>query len=245
MLWVICRYFFGLLWWWFIPIRKRLAVTNFKQCFPQNKSHDLRIGMGDIVTQYVFLFFGKRARIQMPKDVLEGGICLAGHGSTWDIALISMAEQVPVTIFLRKPSGFLSATMIAYLRRSSDVQALYDRNCMTKAYQALKDGRLVIFVQDHRFNDGITTTFFSRTCLTSAAFASMAYNTKAPLYGAWQNNNGANITVTVERLHWTIPEDKNQAITVLTQQSQEFYQQKISQKPHAWLWLHDRWKILP
>jgi Kdo2-lipid IVA lauroyltransferase/acyltransferase len=243
MLWIICSRFFGWLWWWIIPIRKKMVIANYQHCFPKRPIQELRISIGDIVTQYIFLLFGKRAQVELPEDLSRGGVCLAGHASTWDIALISVAEHIPITIFLRKPSGYFSAKLIEYLRRDADIQALYGRNCLPTAYRSLQEGRLVIFVQDHRFNDGIPSTFFNKECLTSPAFASMAYNTNAPIYGSWQYNKGSNIKVNITKLEWKVPSNKEHAIQSLTQKSQDYYQQMISEKPYSWLWLHDRWKI--
>ena len=243
MLWLICRSVVGWIWWCFIPIRKRLAIQNYQTCFPKRPVQELRQSVGECITQYIFAVLGTRAQISMPPELSNGGICIAGHGSAWDIALISLAEQVPITIFLRRPSGFWSARFIEYLRQTGDIEALYGRDCMEKAYRSLEAGRVIIFVQDQRHNDGIETEFFGSPCLTSAAFASMAYNTRRPIFGAWQSNIGANIHVAIQRLHWDIPSNREQAIRVLTQQTQTFYQTMITQKPYSWLWLHDRWKI--
>jgi len=243
MLWIALRSIIGWLWWLFIPIRKNLAVANFQHCFPERTPGELRSGIGDIVVQYLYLFFGKRAHLALPEDIKGGGICLAGHGSAWDIALLSLAENVPVTIFLRKPSNRLLAKWITSQRARAGIEALYGRNCMNRAYKSLEAGRLVVFVQDQRHNDGINSLFFNRPCLSSAAFASMLHRTRAPLFGAWQRNDGSAIAITLERLNWTIPEDREAAIPLLTQQSQYFYEEKISINPASWLWLHDRWKI--
>ena len=72
----------------------------------------------------------------------------------------------------------------------------------------------------------------------------MAYKTKAPLFAAWQKNKGANISVCIERLDWQIPEERTTAIVSLTQKTQDYYQQKITENPYSWLWLHDRWKTV-
>jgi lauroyl/myristoyl acyltransferase len=244
MLWLILQWFSGWIWWVFLPIRKKLAVDNFSRCFPQEQPSQLRKSVGDMVTQYIFILFGKRATFAQMPDISTGGICLAGHGSAWDIVLLTLAEKHPVTIFLKEPNNPVLAMLIRYFRKKAKIEALYGRNCMDKAYQALDNGRLVLFVQDQRHNDGIDCQFFGQPCKTSAAFASMLHRSQAPLFGMWQVNQGSQVEVTVEKLEWNIPESKETAITELTQKSQDFYQQMIANKPYSWLWLHDRWKII-
>ena len=244
MLWIVLRIIIGWLWWYIFPIRKALAIRNYQSCFPERPVTDLQKSVGDSVVQYLYLAMGWRASVHLPEGIEKGGIVLAGHSSAWDIALLSLADQVPVTIFLRRPSNRILAKFIAHHRNRSNIEGLFGRNCMARAYEALGEGRLVVFVQDQRHNDGITTSFFGRPCQTSAAFASMLYRQKGPVFGMWQHNEGSRIHVDVRPLRLEIPNDRQQAITVLTQQSQNFYADKISEKPHSWLWLHDRWKVV-
>ena len=178
-------YLLGWIWWWLFPVRKQLAIGNFKRCFPNKDGKILRRTVGEMGIQYLEIIFGKKAQLRHPQQI-DGGICIGGHGGGWDIALLTVARNFPVTIFLKQPSSRFARWFIEFYRKKYDIEPLYGRATMKKAYDALKRGRLVIFVQDQRLNDGIETTFFSPTCKTSPAFATMAWRTKAPLYGIWQ-----------------------------------------------------------
>ena len=201
------------------------------------------IGVGDFCLQYVELVFGRRTQWTFCHGLEHGGVCLAGHFAAWDIALISLAQHYPVTIFLRQPSNWLARRLISYLRSKHDIEALYGRGVMQQAYGALQRKRLVIFVQDQRHNEGIISQFFGRPCKTSAAFATMAWRSQKPLFGIYQWQEHGEHFGTVERLNWIIPEPRQQAIENLTQATQDFYQHKIKQRPYSWLWLHRRWKL--
>ena len=37
----------------------------------------------------------KKAALSLPPGIENGGVLLAGHGLGWDIALLTLAEQVP------------------------------------------------------------------------------------------------------------------------------------------------------
>ena len=233
----------GWLWWWVLPVRRRLAVENFRRAFPDRDPRELRRGVGELAWSYVELLLGRRARVE-GLDLVPptGAICLGGHGGAFDLALISVARHVPVTIFVRTPSNPLAAWLIERLRRRAGLELLPPRDSMAAAYRALERGRVVIFVQDQRHNQGIRVPFFGRPARTSPAFAAMAWRTRAPLLGVWQWREAGGHVIRFQRLDWPVPEDRDEAIRSLTAASQRFYEDRIRTAPHAWLWLHDRWK---
>lgn len=188
------------------------------------------------------MVLGRRTILVHPPTIKKGGICIAGHGGGWDLALLAVATAYPVTIFLKRPTGTIAKRFIEYYRTKHDIEPLYGRGTMPQAYEALQRGRLVIFIQDQRLNDGIHTTFFGKACKTSAAFAVMAWRTKAPLYGIWQWKSNSEHHCQIEPLDWEIPQDLQTATHELTQKTQDFYEKKIKANPYSWLWLHRRWK---
>ena len=82
----------GWIWWLCLPVRKKLAVRNYHRCFPHRPMGELRRSVGNIIVQYLALLRGHRAEVHLPLDIQNGGVCLAGHGGAWDMALISVAE---------------------------------------------------------------------------------------------------------------------------------------------------------
>ena len=232
----------GWLWWTALPVRKRLAVANYRAAFPERDPAELRRTVGELVEGYVDLLRGVRARTVDVRQMAGGGIALAGHLGAWDLALISVAHEVPVTIFVREPTNPLARRIIAGLRRQGDLELLPPRGSMQHAYKALERGRVVTFVLDQRHNQGLAVPFFGRPARTSPAFASMLWRTRAPLYGGWQGRDAGGHWLQVERLDWPVPEDRDEAIQALTARSQRWYEEKIRQHPWSWLWLHDRWR---
>lgn len=235
----------GWLWWTLLPVRKRLAVSNYRACFPERDPGELRRTVGELVAGYLDLLRGRRAELRGAELLREGGLVLAGHGGAWDLCLISVAAQVPITVFVRTPTNPLAARLLARLRaRAGDLELLPPRGSQQAAYSALARGRVVVFVQDQRHNAGISVPFFGRPALTSPAFAAMAWRSRAPLFGAWQGREpDGRHWLQIERLPWAIPEDRDEAVRTLTESSQRHYEQKIRQRPWSWLWLHDRWKV--
>lgn len=234
---------FGWLWWTLLPVRKRLAISNYQLAFPERDPAELRRAVGEIAAGYVDLLLQRWAKLRDVELLRGGGIALSGHGGAWDLALISAAREVPVTVFVRTPTNPLAARLIAALRRRGDLELLPPRGSMEAAYKALDRGRVVLFVLDQRHNQGLAVPFFGRPARTSAAFAAMAWRTRAPLFGAWASRGpDGRHQLEIERLDWAIPDDRAEAIDALTRRSQRFYEDHIRARPWSWLWLHDRWK---
>ncbi len=236
----------GWLWWTLLPVRKRLAVANYRACFPERSPAELRRTVGELVLGYLELARGRRAELRDWEMLRGGGLVLAGHGGAWDLCLVSVAAAVPITVFVRTPTNRLAARLLERARQGVDLELLPPRGSMEAAYRALDRGRVVVFVQDQRHNAGLAVPFFGRPALTSPAFGAMAWRTRAPLFGAWQGREpDGQHWLQIERLPWEIPADRDEAIQTLTARSQAFYAEKIRLRPYSWLWLHDRWKIPP
>ena len=234
----------GWIWWLVLPIRKRLAIDNYQRAFPDRPLGDLRRCVGEMVWGYVELAMGRRATVHGAELVTEGGLCLAGHGGAWDLALISVANQIPVTIFVKTPANPLAAWWIQRMRERAGLELLSPTHSAVAAYRALKRGRLVVFVQDQRHNSGIPVPFFGRPAWTSRGFGVLAARTHVPIFGAWQwrdQQNGEH-HLRIERLELEKPTEE--ADRQLTIASQQFYERKIKERPYSWLWLHDRWRPL-
>ena len=227
------------LWWWVLPVRKGLAIQNLNLCFPQLPAATIRQSMLLLLRSMWMLLRGNRAALSLPPGIENGGVLLAGHGLGWDIALLTLAERVPVTCFLREPSNPLIARWIKHLRDRVGIDGLYGRGTYVQAERALRSGRLVVFVMDQRHNDGIRTQFLGRSCLTSAAFGRMLQQHQPKLYGAWQWLEEDTVHAEISALTWKL----DVGIEALTQRSQEWIGQQIAKRPTQWLWLHNRWHI--
>lgn len=236
----------GWIWWTILPVRKGVALAGFRAAFPERDPGELRRTVGELVLGYWDLLRGVRAEVVLPWDrdggPAEPGLVLCGHGGAWDLALLSGAERIPLTVFVRTPSNPLAARLIARLRRRGDLELLGPSGSMEQAYAALERGRFVVFVQDQRHNRGIPVPFFGRPAWTSPALAAMAWRTGAPVYFAWPERTGAGHRVVMERASPPRPEDRDAAIQAITAWSQERIEAAIRRIPHSWLWLHDRWR---
>ena len=221
-----------------------MAIQNYRSAFPNRSPSQLRKTVGDMVWSYIELAMGRRASIEGADLLRNGGVCLAGHGGAWDLALISAAAEIPITIFVKPPSNRIAAWLITRARTRAGIELLPPSGSTQAAYQALRQGRVLVFVQDQRHNRGIPVDFFGRPAWTSQGFGRITIKSGATVFGAWQWRDKKGHHLRLEMLHPTPPDDVDEAIHYMTQYSQHFYEKKIREHPHAWLWLHNRWRSL-
>lgn len=238
--------FLGALWWWVLPVRRATAVAQLHAALPDaDPGPVLRHAVGSAAFGYLELMAGRWAEWRGLDQVTGGGLCLAGHGGAWDLAMVSFARQVPLTVFVKAPSNPVARWVLRRLRTlgGTDLQLLPPAGSMADAHEALNKGRLVVFVVDQRHNRGVPVPCFGRPAWTSAGFAVMAWKTRAPLYGTWQRRDpDGRVRGDLERLDWPIPEDRDEAIATLTAQTQQWVESKVRRWPADWWWLHKRWK---
>ena len=234
----------GWIWWLLCPVRKRVAIDNYRAAFPDRPPGELRRSVGEMVWGYIELAAGRRAQVHGAEQAKQGGLCLAGHGGAWDLALISAAQHIPITIFVKTPTNPLVAWWIRLMRERVGIELLAPNASAMAAYRALKRGRLVVFVQDQRHNQGVPVDFFGRPAWTSRGFGVLAARTDAPVFGAWQwrdEETGLHhIQIEPLSLEHRHPDQAN----LITIETQTFYENKIRTRPYSWLWLHDRWRSL-
>jgi len=233
----------GWIWWTLLPARRRLAVSNHQAAFPDRDPGELRRTVGELAWSYAELAMGRRAVVTGLEQHTGGAVVLAGHFSGWDLALLSLADHVPVTIFVREPSDRVARAVVAHLREHPNLELLPPRGAMNRAYAALDEGRLVLFVQDQRHDPGIPAPFLGRQAWTSVGFAIAAWRTRAPILGMTQHRAGdGRHHVHLTPLPLPVPPERDTAVQTLTAASQRFYEDAVRARPWTWWWLHDRWR---
>ena len=225
-------------WWWIVPIRRRVAVENLRAALPGVPPRSTLIHMiHDLVLGYVELLDYSRVTVVVEGgEGVRGGVMVGGHGGSWDVALLGLAQSFPLTIFLRTPTDRWVQSLLAGIRDTYHVHRLETGANMVAAYAALASGRNVFFVQDQRHNRGPALPFFGRPARTSMGAAGAAAKAGAPIYGVWQWREGVGRhRAQIRRL-----EVSGDAEAVTTQLN-AFYAEQIAARPHGWLWLHKRW----
>lgn len=241
-------------WWWLLPVRRRVAVANLARALPGERPRPvLTRMMHDLVLGYLelarFDLDRKRGlppavRVEVERAGLpDGALVLGGHGGSWDLALLASAHVIPVTIYLKTPADPWTRRWLTEVRTRHGVEGLLTGAGMGEGYAALERGRCLYFIQDQRFNRGLPVPLFGVPARTSAGFAAAALRTRRPTWGVWPVRVGrAHHRVVYRPLPLPSPTgDPDADLLAGTLAANRFYEERIRETPHGWLWLHKRW----
>ncbi len=245
--------FLSWVWWWLLPIRRRVATENLGHAFPDLPAGPtLRRTLRDILLGYMELLHFDRAdldglRFEGHERVLEhvargeGALLLAGHGGAWDLALVGAAGRLgmPLTIMVRPPAHAGSAAVIEGLRARSGAELLDPQGGIQSLLRSVRAGRVGVVTLDQRQNNGTPVSFFGRPAWTSRGLGTLARRTGVPVFTVWQWREGVGRHVVRFGGPLTLSEDPAE----VTRACLDWYEEQIRASPHGWLWLHDRWKI--
>jgi KDO2-lipid IV(A) lauroyltransferase len=240
------------LWWLVIPIRKAVAVDGFSRVFPELPvGPNLRRCTAELVMGYIELFHETRrpsvALTVDGADVIhdlvdrgQGMIFAAGHFGSWDLLgpMICRHEALPATVVVKTPKWKPAAEFVDGMRRDFGMGLLAPRGSFPKILEELESGRIVVFLLDQRYVRGIPVPFFGRPAWTTPAVAVAVQRSGVPVFGLdyWRDGVGAH------HARFTGPLEMVGNVETDTATIQAYYEKCIRERPHGWLWMHDRWK---
>ena len=242
----------ALIWWYILPFRKALAVSNVRRAFPEFTHGQIRRTLLDmmynITLSYVELLVFERTRVRLPVEgssqVPPGSLVVAAHAGAWDIGLLSLAAEIPLATFLRTPKNVWVRDRMAAIRQNHGLMGLETGTTLADGYAALESGRSLMFIQDQRHNNGILSPFFGHPCKTSPGLGVVHLKTGRPVYACWQVRLGPG-----KHRFWCVPMplhaptgDRTADVQAITDACNAYYASKIREFPSGWLWLHDRWR---
>lgn len=241
------------LWWTIIPFRRSLAINGYHRAFPDRPpGADLRRMFAGLVLGYFELFREMRVAGSVKvdysgqEDLLaelasgEGSFLLSGHFDSWDLVgpMICRDLSLPASVIVKTPKNAAMAGLIKKIRTAFGMGLLPVKQVMERVYEEVGRGRQVVFLLDQRLNRGIPAEFFGAPGLTSPALAQAARKSGKHVYTLWFTRIG----IGRHRAEIGPPLALSGDIAADTRCFMQFYEERIRQVPHNWLWLHDRWR---
>lgn len=224
-------------WWWVLPVRRRVAVANLALALPGVAPRPVLVRMmHDLVLGLCELLHWDELEVRFEGfEEVQASVLLGGHGGAWEVALCGLAERTPIAIFLRTPTDPWTRRFLSRLRAEHRVEALETGSTMDDARRAIERGASLIFVQDQRHARGIASPFFGSPAMTSAAFA-VAARERGRAFAFWQVREGVG-----RHLLRAEPFAVEGDVQAVTDAANRYYEARIREHPHGWLWLHRRW----
>lgn len=254
----------GRLFYWILPARRHITLTNLRLCFPELAEQKRRAiaqqhfqAYARSILERSILWWSSEQRIRKlirvepsaPTDLIAAGpvILLCPHFVSLDVAGIGLVLEMPIcSIYSRQKNPSFDKALKKGRNRFGLVRLLSRVEGVKPIIRAMRDGYGFLMLPDMDFGikDAEFVPFFGIPAATLTAPARIAAATNAkvvpviatmlPNYQGWR--------VTVHPAWENFPGDDMVAATGFMNQ---FLEEQIKLAPAEYLWSHRRFKTRP
>lgn len=248
--------------------RRRIALENLQNAFPEKKEWELRrIARGAFQSYAIslmeFLWVPKLDSQTLggilSTDGLEvirechsrgkGIVVVSAHLGNWELVALglSYAVHLPVSIIVQTQNNLLVDQAINALRTTFGNAVIPMGIAVRDVVRALREGEVVAFAADQSGPEqGPFIDFFGRRVATHQGPALFALKTGAPLVMVLciRNSNGTYRGIIEEIRTNDLAGPTAEHTRALTERYTHYLESVIRRHPEQWLWMHRRWKHL-
>ncbi len=252
-----------------LPGRRRIALANLAQAFPEMTVAERRSLCRRSWQHLGLVFVELCALLSRPLDDLlsritvEGRehldramtahgrvLALTGHLGNWEV--LSVAHRMtpyPLAVVVRPlDAGWLNP-LAERLRLRTGVELIDKRKALRPILAALSRGGMVGILLDQNTarSEGVFVPFFGRLASTSRSVALLALRTGAPVVPIFARRERGGRHRIIVRAPLDVPkaDDREAAVAALTERCTEVIEAAIREAPEQWLWVHNRWRTRP
>ena len=241
----------------FIPIRKKVALKNIKIAFPkQNLKWAKKVLKGSyrIVIKNFIDFLSipaiveesnfKIKNLKILEDALNknmGVILVTGHFGLWEKWGAWLGKNGYQTCgIIQKQSNKGSDLFFREKRESYGMNQIYKRSPLNKAYEVLKENKILILASDQDAkHKGVIVNFFENETSVPKGAALFHLKTKAPIiFSVGTLDAEGKMTIIFESLNI----GDNPTVESITQEYTKMLEIKILNHPDHYFWFHKKWK---
>ncbi|MCW8804500.1 MAG: lysophospholipid acyltransferase family protein [Ignavibacteriaceae bacterium] len=254
------------LFFYLIPIRKKIVYKNLKIAFPENDFHankklafKIYLSFAITLVEILYLPYMKKQELvnavtcTNPELIVEkykdgkGVILLSSHFGNWEFVAISVAIQIqlPFSVIVKPLRNPLVYEWMNKARTKFGNEVVPLGISIRKTYQTLKEKKIVAMVADQRGPaEGVRVDFFGKKVSVYTGPATLALKTGAPLICgiAVRDKDYKYKMVLVEISQQNLPDGDEEKILEISQRYTSYLEKIIRDNPEQWLWMHNRWK---
>ncbi len=171
----------------------------------------------------------------------KGVIYFCGHQTNWEILFLEGTKRMPGVAIGRPINNDYLYRWIIALREKFGGKIIRPTNAYKEAFRALKQGKFVGIVGDQGMPDsGFSCLFLGREAWTSPLPALLSSRTGCPVIVATTRREPGKYTI-----HYSEPIQPSEDPHEQMRQILSVFEAAIKERPHEWLWIHNRWKQQP
>jgi KDO2-lipid IV(A) lauroyltransferase len=168
----------------------------------------------------------------------QGIIFFCGHQTNWELLFLEGTQRMPGVAIGRPIKNHYLYQWIMNLRQKFGGTIIPPKSAYKESFRALKQGKFVGIVGDQGMPDsGFSCPFLGREAWTSPLPALLSSRTGCPVMVATTKREFGRYTI-----HYSDPILPTEDPHVQMRQVLAVFEASIKERPHEWLWIHNRWK---
>jgi KDO2-lipid IV(A) lauroyltransferase len=244
---------------------KRVAIRQLRAAFPLRSTEQCRA-----TARATFAHFGRalvallkfstlsadgiRQRVEYEGEermlaALKGGrgvLIFSGHFGFWELqGLAHPLRFPPMHVVVRPLDNPWLDQFLDRLRRATGNKVIARQGAVRRALRALAANECVAIMIDQHIQpkDAVAVEFFNRPAAATAALASLALRTGAPIVPVFcLPLNDGRYRMIYEHPVECPRADAADPVRELTQRCTDVLEMYVRRHPDLWLWMHRRWR---
>ncbi len=254
-------YVLGHIWYYIIPIRKKVTYNNIRLAFPDWNEKKVRqchketlIHLCQIFAEYgnfkklknkkffnKYVEFRGKEHLEKAFSLNKGVLVLGMHNGNGELSIASLCQAGFKMVLLgRKIKDPDIDKGLAEIRSCTGLELLPAYGPIKPLLKAIRDNKGVIFVPDQFVSSkkGSKSYFFGRPTYTGSGLATLYFRFKCPIVFTFAYREG--LKWIIEARPVQVSHEDN--VETLTQKFSNLMESVIKEDPKLWLWVHKRWK---
>lgn len=249
--------------YYFIPIRKRVARENIKRAFPDKTPLQIRkilvnsyINFATVFIEILYIYKLRKEEIKnfirIEDDLVnkfksegKGVILLSAHFGNWEILAASSAVlDCSYSIVVKEVRNNLVDRFMNNLRSKWGNKVIKLTPTMRELIKEIREKKIIAILADQRAPiESPKIKFFGKetSVFTGPAYLSIKLNTPILCYFCYRDKDGTYIARS-HPIEYDTTASEQEKIMQITKRYFEILEKEIRKYPDHWLWFHDRWK---
>ncbi len=260
---------YGNVFYYLIPIRRKVAVGNLKLAFPEmgaaERKRILKAAYINVMTViFEFFYFRKLDEARLRKmisisniDIIreklkkgKGLILVCGHFGNWELAAFATGRMCgePMHVIVKEQKNKMVDKRINRIRTLRGNVMIDMSQGLRDVLRVLHENKIIAMLSDQSApkENSVKVDFFVKDVPTFEGAAKFALKTGAAvLFGVPMRGQDGNYTITFTSPPARLPRRGEQdQIRELTQWHATMLEEYIRKHPEQWLWFHRRFKTV-
>ncbi len=259
--------FIGTLFFYIIPIRKKVVMKNLGIAFPGKSSTELKdialanyISLAITFLEIALVYYSDKETIASMVDFCNldnakqqlqpnenGTILLTAHFGNWEIGALTFGIWLnrPISVLAKdQKNKFVSKRMRAIREKFGNREILLGVS-VRELYKTLKEKGYIGVVGDQRApKDSMRVDYFGQKTAVFPGTASLALKLRPPVFIAlFRRMESGRYMIELEEISYdNLPDESEAAMAELTQRYMSNLEKYVRLYPEQWFWMHNIWK---